>query len=100
MHTGPAHARTSIRRLAWLAALLVVLRVFAIELHDAVADHPIGESCVACVVAERGGEALAAGGAEVALPRPSALAPRLSPGLAGATVVLRPPARAPPLFPC
>jgi hypothetical protein len=86
-----------LQHFAWLAMALVVLHVLGWELHLAVEQHPPGESCEVCLLAERTGDALAASAtqspaAPVAL-EPKAMAcdlfrTRLSPC---------PPPRGPPL---
>lgn len=48
-----------LKRLALLAALLLVLRFLALDLHHVVADHQVGEPCELCLVLERGGNAVA-----------------------------------------
>lgn len=93
------HSSTSsrrLRRLALLAALLVVVRVLGWELHQVAAPHVPGQSCEVCLVAERCGDAL---------PTPLAVPPvprQMAPPAAGlaslprAIVAPCPPARGPP----
>lgn len=53
-----AHSPHRLRRLAWLGALVLVLRFAGAELHHAFDVHQAGESCEYCLVLERGGQAL------------------------------------------
>lgn len=46
-----------LQRFAWMVALVVVLRVFAWDLHHAFDLHAeVGETCQVCLVMERGGD--------------------------------------------
>jgi hypothetical protein len=78
------------KRLALLAALLLVLRFMALDLHHAVADHQVDEPCELCLVVERGGNAVA----QVTTPLP----PRLV-IVTAAFPALLPPALAAPWLP-
>lgn len=49
-----------LKRLAWLGALVLVLRFAGTELHHVYDVHEPGESCAYCLVLERGGQALPA----------------------------------------
>ncbi|NHA15176.1 hypothetical protein [Thioalkalivibrio sp. XN279] len=77
-------------RLAWIGALVLVLRFVGAELHHVLETHGPGETCEACLVLERGGQALPAPGFAslvplranadpVFLPAPTAVAPALTP---------------------
>lgn len=61
-----AHSPHRLGRLAWLGALLLVLRFAGAELHEVLDTHEPGESCAYCLVLERGGHALPAGEALIA----------------------------------
>ncbi len=98
----PQQARDStvIKRLAWLAALLVVLRVFAWELHNAVAEHPIGETCQVCIAADRSDDALVATASVVQAATSDSATPRAPVSPPRAAAALRPPPRGPPSSRC
>jgi len=70
MQPAPIH-RPGVARLAILVALLVVVRVLGWELHLVVEQHEVGEACEVCLIAERGGNAVAASAASALPPRPS-----------------------------
>lgn len=96
MTQHPSMSSRRLRRLALLAALLVVVRVLGWELHQLSAPHVSGQACEVCLVAERCGDALPATLAVVPV------LPRMAPSAAGSASLPRaivapcPPARGPP----
>ena len=84
-------------RLAWIGALVLVLRFVGTELHHVLDIHEPGEVCEACLVLERGSPALPAS----ALPLPEAPPPsvvgRTGPAAAAPALLLAPLPRGPPL---
>jgi hypothetical protein len=84
------------KRLALLAALLLVLRFLAIDLHHAVADHQVDEPCELCLVIERGGNAVAHAATPL-VTQPDVIAGAfLASSPPVLAVALRPPPRGPP----
>lgn len=95
----PHTARTRhLARLAWIGALVLVLRLAGAELHHVLEAHDPGEACEACLVLERGGHALPSTAAAVALPPPANTAAARAPAPPVAALILAPLPRGPPLL--
>jgi hypothetical protein len=93
----PTTAR-GIKRLACLAMLVLVLRFVGAELHHVLDAHAPGESCAACLVLERGGNALPEAGLAALSPTPAEIDATLSPVPPAAAPALTPLPRGPPLL--
>src|SRR6056297_2293251 len=78
-------ATRGIKRLAFLAMLVLVLRCVAVEWHQAVAHHPSDASCEFCLVVERGGT----GAPPAVLPSPGFVPLAAPPGPGVCPVVAR-----------
>lgn len=99
MHRPKTKADLRLTRFAWMAALVVVLRFVAWDLHHALDAHDtqVEEACELCLVFERGGDC---GNANAAPGRPPA-APagpgHESPSSGHALLAPCPPPRGPPV---
>lgn len=85
-----------IKRLAFLAMLVLVLRFVAVEWHQAAAHHAADEPCEFCLVVERSGTGMAPLVAATLqlVPSPAPQIPAARPIAAGPR--LAPPPRGPP----
>lgn len=97
MKRQPAFLPTSLQRFAWMVALVVVLRVFAWDLHHALDLHVESDQrCQVCLVMERGSDGVPpAAAAAVAMPCGPAPLPMIA-GLIPAASVPGPLPRGPP----
>jgi hypothetical protein len=93
-HTTRPHHLT---RLAWIGALVLVLRFAGAELHHVLDVHAPGESCEACLVLERGGNALPPPGLAAPAPPRVSAGDSFAPVRLAATLLLAPLPRGPPL---
>jgi hypothetical protein len=83
-------------RLAWIGALVLVLRFVGAELHHVVETHGPGETCEACLVLERGGQALPEAGLVSLVPSRASPEPASSIAPAPSGPALTPLPRGPP----
>jgi hypothetical protein len=83
-------------RLAWIGALVLVLRFVGAELHHVVETHGPGETCEACLVLERGGQALPEAGLVSLVPFRASPEPASSLAPAPSGPALTPLPRGPP----
>lgn len=83
-------------RLAWIGALVLVLRFVGAEVHHVIETHDPGASCEACLVLERGGQALPEPGMVALGPLRAAADPVLFPAPAPSAPALAPLPRGPP----
>lgn len=90
MKPASTTASRGIKRLAFLAMLVLVLRFVAVDWHQAAAHHAADEPCEVCLVVERGGTGLAA-----VLPAAPNLAPLPAPPVPATCVAAAGPAPAP-----
>ena len=83
-------------RLAWIGALVLVLRFVGAELHHVLETHAPGETCEACLVLERGGQALPETGLAAFVPPRADADPVRCAAPAPSAPLLRPLPRGPP----
>jgi hypothetical protein len=90
-----------LKRLAWMAVLIVVLRIAAWDLHHVLDQHDYQSNayCDVCLVAERGGDAIAVDHGHGLLPAVHAQACSFLPGSLRAAMPPAPLPRGPPSFP-
>lgn len=100
MQRPKTKADLRLMRFAWMAALVVVLRVVAWDLHHALDAHDLQaeETCQLCLVFERGGDCGIADGAAGLPPAALATPGHESPSSGHAALAPCPPPRGPPAF--